>query len=56
MLFKMTEIVQFFDELGRGTATYDGMSLAKQSSNIFMIIKCKTFSTHYHELVVLHLL
>ena len=41
-----------FDELGRGTATYDGLSIAQSileyvSSNI----KCKTmFSTHYHEL------
>ena len=41
-----------FDELGRGTATFDGMALAQSiieyvSSNI----KCKTlFSTHYHEL------
>jgi len=41
-----------FDELGRGTATFDGMALAQSiieyvSNNI----KCKTlFSTHYHEL------
>ena len=41
-----------FDELGRGTATYDGLSIAQSileyvSNNI----KCKTmFSTHYHEL------
>ena len=41
-----------FDEIGRGTSTYDGMALA-QAILEYMVnqVSCNTvFSTHYHEL------
>ncbi len=43
------------DEVGRGTATYDGMSIAwAVLEYISQKIKCKTlFSTHYHEITTL---
>ena len=43
------------DEIGRGTATYDGLSIAWATlEHIHNVIECRTlFATHYHELTQL---
>lgn len=53
--FATSKSLVLFDEIGRGTATFDGMALAQSIIEyIHENIKCKTlFSTHYHELTSL---
>jgi DNA mismatch repair protein MutS len=45
----------FFDEVGRGTSTYDGMAIARAIVEYLAVPEraCRTiFSTHYHELAI----
>ena len=40
-----------FDEIGRGTATYDGMAIAQAVLEYLNTLRARTlFATHYHEL------
>jgi DNA mismatch repair protein MutS len=47
--------VVIFDEVGRGTSTYDGVSIAQAVvEHIHDRVGCRTlFATHYHELTAL---
>ncbi len=43
-----------FDEIGRGTATYDGMAIAQSVLEFLNDVRPRTlFATHYHELTAL---
>lgn len=55
LAYATSKSLLLFDEIGRGTATYDGMALAEAIIEyVHDNIGAKTlFSTHYHELTVL---
>ena len=50
-----TRSLVLLDEIGRGTSTYDGVSIAwSVSEHLHDVTRCKVvFATHYHELVQL---
>lgn len=52
-----TNSLILFDEIGRGTSTYDGMALAQSLiEHLVMHVRAHTmFSTHYHELTNLEM-
>ncbi len=50
-----TRALVILDEIGRGTATFDGLSIAWAAlEHLHEVNRCRTlFATHYHELTVL---
>jgi DNA mismatch repair protein MutS len=48
-----TSSLVLLDEIGRGTSTFDGLSIAwSVAEHLHDVVRCKVmFATHYHELV-----
>lgn len=51
-----TRSLVVLDEIGRGTSTYDGLSIARAvAEHLVDHVRCRAlFATHYHELCALH--